>query len=149
MPVTEEFPVAIENGEGIIGYQYLHGTNATVGGYQIQGWARLVPGPAPNAPEVPASIPNRPGPQSSADRQVHWYFEYRWNAMIDPNAQYSTDVIKSAFGQVISAGAAADYRISITWRGEGVARLDAGGHIIDVYRPETPSGAHANLYPLR
>lgn len=27
----------IENGEDIIGYQYLHGTNADAGGFQIVG----------------------------------------------------------------------------------------------------------------
>ena len=49
VPVTEQFPVEIENGEGIVGYQYLHGTNADVGGFEISGWARIVPGAVPSA----------------------------------------------------------------------------------------------------
>lgn len=150
VPVSEEFPIDIENGEGIIGYEYLHGTNATVGGYQINGWARLVPGPVPATPEPLASTPNPSFDHlsTSADRQVHWYLEYTWNDMIDPNAQYASDILKSMFGRVVSLGSAQDYRISITWRGEGVARVNANGNVRSVARPQTASGARANLYPL-
>src|SRR5262249_37920102 len=38
-PVATSFAAELENGEGIIGYQYLHGTNKDVGGFQILGSA--------------------------------------------------------------------------------------------------------------
>lgn len=41
--VHEVFAQTLENGEGIVGYQYLHGTNANAGGFVIGGKATIVP----------------------------------------------------------------------------------------------------------
>ncbi len=139
IPVNEQFHVDIENGEGIVGYQYLHGSNATVGDFQISGWARLVPTAAP-----PGSDPNETG----AARRVHWHFEYQWNDMIDPNAQYGTDSFKSAVGYFISVGSAQDYQITIIWSGEGVATVDGNGAVQQL-ADHSDSGDPLDDYPLR
>ena len=39
--IDERYPMEIENGEAIIGYQYLHGTNGTVGDFHRLGTAAL------------------------------------------------------------------------------------------------------------
>ena len=41
--IDETFHVNIENGEGIIGYQYLHGTNPKAGNFQIVGNVSKIP----------------------------------------------------------------------------------------------------------
>jgi hypothetical protein len=136
--VAERFPVEIENGEGIVGYQYLHGTNADAGGFQINGWAHLVPNPPP-APDAN---------MTSAARRVQYYLEYSWNDIIDPNPEYGTDVFKAAIAQAISVGAAAAYRISITWSGEGLVTVGPNGEVTEI--AATSDGGDAlNSYPLR
>jgi hypothetical protein len=129
--------VDIENGEGIVGYQYLHGTNGTVGDFWINGWARLVPTADPTDTHA-----------TSGHRRVHYYLDYCWNDMIDPNAHYGTDVFKSAVGYAISVGAAADYQIAITFSGEGIAVVDGNGHVTEV-RTSSDSGQILDGYPLR
>ena len=62
----------IENGEGIIGYQYLHGTNANVGDFER---------------DCTASIART----AEGSATVTLEMQYRWNDVIDPNPQYSTD----------------------------------------------------------
>lgn len=41
VPVYRTFHAEVENGEGIIGYQYLHGTNKDVGDFKIYGTASI------------------------------------------------------------------------------------------------------------
>lgn len=41
VPIELSFHAEVENGEGIIGYQYLHGTNKDVGDFQIRGTAKI------------------------------------------------------------------------------------------------------------
>jgi uncharacterized protein RhaS with RHS repeats len=85
----------VTNGEGIIGYHYLHGSNGDVGDFNIRGTIK------------------------GDCRAIAVDLTYTWNDMIDPNAQYTTDQIKSVFGRMISFGQAADYRIWITWGARG------------------------------
>lgn len=82
---------AMENGEGIIGYQYLHETNPSVGDFAIRGTV-------------------------SGDR-CHFDFDlaYTWNDMIDPNNRYASDAAKTLFAKIVTLGQATDYRIWITW----------------------------------
>jgi hypothetical protein len=135
--VNEAFAVNLENGEGIVGYQYLHGTNADAGGFTIYGWARMVPGPS--SPSDTAT---------SGARRVHYYLTYTWNDIIDPNLTYSTDAFKAGVAYFISAGTAASYRIAIEWHGEAVVTVDSNGHVTDV-ATTSDSGDPLNGYPLR
>lgn len=137
VPVNEEFHVDIENGEGMVGYQYLHGTDANAGGFTIYGWARMVPAEA--APDAN---------ESSAERRVHYYFEYTWNDNIDPNPEYGTDQFKAAIAYAISAGGAAAYRIAIKWHGEGVVTVGSNGEVLEIH-DTSGSGETLNCYPLR
>ena len=83
----------VENGEGIIGYNYLHGTNDKVGGFTIKGTATLI---------------NR-------CCHVQFYVTYTWNDIIDPNPNYITDTIKNAIAEAITLGKADAYKIHISW----------------------------------
>ena len=104
-------PVEIENGEGIIGYQYLHGTNSDVGDFQIKGTAVRGPG----GPDPRCCI-------------VNFNVHYQWNDIIDPNPQYTTDDIKSIFAETITLGNAEAYTIRIGWDAESSYR-NGGGQI--------------------
>jgi RHS repeat-associated protein len=101
--------VAIENGEGIIGYQYLHGTNANVGDFQINGkGTRGTGGPDPKCCTV--------------NFDVH----YQWNDVIDPNPQYGTDTLKSIFAEIITLGKAEAYTIRIGWDAKSTYKNNGG-----------------------
>ena len=80
----------IENGEDIIGYQYLHGTNMDAGGYQIQGTITK---------------------NESGDLVLD--LKYTWNDIIDPNLMYSTDKWKSEFAKKFADPQ--DYEVHISW----------------------------------
>ena len=85
--------VVIENGEDIIGYQYLHGTNADVGGFQIQGTITKL---------------------NNGD--CIFDLTYTWNDIMDPNPVYASDVKKANFAKIIPFAKPSDYKISISWR---------------------------------
>lgn len=137
VPVDEEFPADIDNGEGIIGYQYLHGTNADAGGFQIHGWVR-------------SESPQNDGDASddSSERTVHYYLEYTWNDVIDPNPQYDTDVFKNGIAEAITFGGAQGYRLSITWLGAGVVTVGPGGEVLEI-ATAPDGGSQVNAYPLQ
>lgn len=86
----------IENGEDMIGYQYLHGTNADAGGFQIIGTI-----------------------EKDYKGNVNYDLRCTWNDRIDPNFQYSSDKMKTEFANkylwLIGANPK-DYNISISWR---------------------------------
>jgi len=109
--VHQTFSAVVENGEGIIGYQYLHGTNADVGGFVIWGEGRII---------------NMPGRQ----RMVILNLTYQWNDMIDPNPQYQTDSIKSIIGEIITLGQAESYEIHISWPASSTVLVDSSNSII-------------------
>ncbi|WP_169009425.1 RHS repeat-associated core domain-containing protein [Faecalispora jeddahensis] len=83
----------IENGEDMIGYQYLHGTNANAGGFTIKGTI-------------------------SKDKigNVIYDLTYTWNDIIDPNFIYDSDSKKAAFAKTIPLAHPKDYKLSISWR---------------------------------
>jgi len=84
--------VVIENGEDMIGYQYLHGTNADVGGFQIQGTITKL-----------------------SNGHCIFKMTYTWNDLIDPNPQYKSDQIKAQVAKMIPFANPSDYKISISW----------------------------------
>jgi len=108
--VSEQFPVEIQNGEGIVGYQYLHGTDATVGGFQISGSTMRTS--------------NTDGVTIGLD------LSYTWNDKIDPNPRYWTDRIKNFFAELITLGRANEYIIRITWNSHSEIKFDSSGRIV-------------------
>lgn len=103
--------VALENGEGIVGYQYLHGTNADVGGFQHRGSTTVTPLPDGTYRVTVAS-------------------HYRWNDVIDPNPQYSSDNLKSILAEIITLGRADPYTIHIGWEESSTVVVDAQGNVV-------------------
>jgi hypothetical protein len=107
--VNESFQASMENGEGIVGYQYLHGTNMNVGGFQIGGTTTRTSG--------------------TEGVTVTLDLSYTWNDIIDPNPRYWTDRIKNFFAELITLGQADGYTISITWQARAIVEYDANGQV--------------------
>jgi len=84
--------VEIENGESIIGYQYLHGSNPDMGDVKITG----------------TMIQN-------VDGTITASYSAQWNDIMDPNPDYPTDIKKAKFAKVMSFGASRDYIMRIRW----------------------------------
>lgn len=111
--IDESYSTSLENGEGIVGYQYLHGTNANVGGFQRVGDAAL-------------------SSDDDGGYTVILKMTYTWNDIIDPNPEYGTDIIKSGFAELITLGKADPYSIHISWGETTVMKLDKNGNVISV-----------------
>lgn len=89
----------IQNGEDIIGYQYLHGTNADVGGFHIKGTI-----------------------SKNGKGDVTYNLTYTWNDKIDPNFMYYSDSKKAEFAKSIPFANPTDYTIRITWTDKTVIK---------------------------
>jgi hypothetical protein len=105
------FAANIQNGEGIVGYQYLHGTNQDVGGFNFSGNSSVQPRP-------------------DGTYEVTINGGYQWNDRIDPNPQYSTDRWKSTLAEVITLGQADPYDIHIGWHSQTKVIMDKDGKVI-------------------
>jgi hypothetical protein len=103
----------MENGEGVVGYQYLHGTSSDAGDFQFSGNTRVNPLP-------------------DGTYEVVIDGAYTWNDTIDPNPQYSTDQWKSKVAEVITLGKADPYDIHITWHAQTRVIMDAQGNVIRI-----------------
>ena len=55
--------------------------------------------------------------------------EYRWNDVIDPNPQYSTDRWKSGIAEIVTLGQADPYNIHISWSETTVIELGNSGNV--------------------
>lgn len=115
--INESYDMEIENGEGVVGYQYLHGTNADVGGFERQGNASIEQ-------------------NSDGTYTVTMDMSYTWNDTIDPNPQYGTDTFKSTIAEIVTFGQADPYNIHIIWNETTVVDLDADGNIIGIRNDE-------------
>ena len=86
-PINLNFPAELRNGEGIIGYEYLHDTNQvdlTPGGFQMQGEATKVKGGRTDC------------------LQVDFDVVYRWNDRMDPNLKFTSDNIKARLARMFA-----------------------------------------------
>lgn len=101
----------MENGEGVVGYEYLHGTNADVGGFHEQGTTTVKPLPG-------------------GGYSVTLNNEYQWNDVIDPNPEYSTDRWKSRLAEIFTLGQADPYDVHIGWNSMTTITYDADGTIV-------------------
>jgi hypothetical protein len=96
--------VTIQNGEGIIGWQYLHGTNRNVGGFQFRGTTNVTP--------------------NGGSFNVTVMARYTWNDRMDPNFTYGTDIIKSSIGRIFRIiGGANDYDFVCSWHVDTVLTI--------------------------
>ncbi len=83
---------AIQNGESIIGRNYLHGTNKKAGGLKL---------------EVGVILKNN----------IKYYdVKVTWNDIIDPNFIYSSDLKKYAIANSLPLINPTSYTICITWK---------------------------------
>jgi WXG100 family type VII secretion target len=112
--INQTYPMEIENGEGVVGYQYLHGTNANAGGFQRQGTATIEP-------------------DGSGGYNVTEDMDYTWNDIIDPNPNYATDNWKSKVAEVISLGQAESYEMHVGWSERTVVNLDSNGNVRSIH----------------
>jgi hypothetical protein len=103
----------IENGEGIVGYQYLHGTNKDVGDFNQRGTTHVT------------QLPN-------GNYQVKMDNHFQWNDVIDPNPQYSTDRWKSTVAEVLTLGRADPYNIHIGWDASTTVEVDPSGKVVSM-----------------
>jgi len=119
LPIAKSFHAELENGEGIIGYQYLHGTNKDVGDFEIKGSATA--GRIGNESSEDAKQSVQPG------ATVQMNVQFVWNDKIDPNPEYGSDTIKSTIAEIITLGEAEPYIISIAWSGQPSVWIPEGG----------------------
>ena len=115
--LDESYPMEIENGEGFIGYQYLHGTNTNVGNFERDGTASIVR-------------------IADGSATVTLKMQYRWNDVIDPNPQYSTDRWKSTIAEIVTFGQADPYDIHIGWSKTIIIELDSSGTVNSISNQE-------------
>ena len=106
-----ESSVEIDNGEGVVGYQYLHGTDGTVGGFQHNGTTSVKPLPDGNY-------------------EVTVNSNYQWNDVIDPNYKYETDTWKNKVAEIVTFGMADPYNIHIGWKGSSTVIVDSQGNVV-------------------
>jgi hypothetical protein len=85
----------IDNGEGIVGYHYLHGSKEDVGDVEVHGVMKRL-----------------------EDGSISVFYTAQWNDIMDPNHQYSTDSVKAKIGKVMSFGLSHDYTLRIQWHNE-------------------------------
>jgi hypothetical protein len=138
-PTLKRFHAEVENGEGIIGYQYLHGTNRNVGDFFVVGFGEVTQFQGPHPAVVPSNSLFLPPKlvQQGAGSRVDFELSYVWNDIIDPNGVYTTDKIKSAFAYAMTLGQPRNYRLSIGWRDTCSVWLPAsGGQLLTGGYPE-------------
>lgn len=87
---------SLKNGEGIIGYNYLHGTNSKVGGLEIY----LVITKHRNVFGV---------------NYFNIVISCIWNDKIDPNFKYSSDIYKASIAEKIPFCKPKNYVLQIKW----------------------------------
>lgn len=95
----------ISGGEGMTGYQYLHGTNSDVGDFEIEGPYTIVP-------------------FGDNTVLVDIQFECTFNDITDPNPTYSTDTWKSSFAELITLGYADGFDLHISWKSQATLLFD-------------------------
>ena len=85
------------NGEGIIGYNYLHGSDSKLGDVEVHGVMKRL-----------------------EDGSISVFYAAQWNDTMNPNLQYPSDRVKAKIGDIISLGKARDYILRIQWHNETI-----------------------------
>jgi hypothetical protein len=117
-PITETFHAECPENGDLFGYALLHGTNSTVGDFQLFGWADVQEAidPAPDAYDIELEL---------------WHV---FNDIVDPNSKYLMDRIRSvAVDAVLGAPdlagllpAQRNYRLTIKWASNCLAEIRPG-----------------------
>jgi hypothetical protein len=107
----QRFYAEMENGEGVTGYQFLHGTDQDhLFGLKGDTTVTVLP---------------------DGNKEVVVHGRYTWSDVIDPNPQYGTDRVKNALTELITLGRAEPYDINITWGKDTVYRVAPDGTILE------------------
>jgi RHS repeat-associated protein len=111
MATTNNLSIAFPNGEGILGTNYLHGSNIKAGGFVVHS-------------QVVSS--------SAGDGGTTYTLSNKFiiNDVIDPNSIYWTDRVKSTFAEVVTLGGAQGYEISIFTTFETSVTISPTGSIV-------------------
>lgn len=105
IPIDYTGHMEIENGEGIVGYQFLHGTVDSVGDFHITG-----------------SIYRQSEDVYVCDLTC------TWNDQIDPNGTYGSDTLKSLIAEIVFMGEPEPYDIHITWDSQTVIDVNTSAN---------------------
>lgn len=105
--VQKTFHAELDHGEGMVGYQFLHGSNRRVGDFQFMGTANVAHEYGESVGGTEASV--KPGTTVDMD------LRYMFNDITDPNYSYFSDAVKSAISEVITLGEAEGFRFSVSW----------------------------------
>lgn len=140
VPIYKSFHAVLNNGEGIVGYEFLHGTKATVGDFIMRGvvsahgeWGHS----ELRSSELP---PNIQGPEEQIAVEVppsrypltlRFDLWFQWNDIIDANVHYMSDTIKDFLVRYGTQGSVHPnpYRISISWKEASQVTIDSQGTI--------------------
>ena len=123
IPAATRFHAEIPNGEGVIGYNYLHGTNSKVGDFLIAGWANVTP--------------------TEGGTRVDFEGSFVWNDIIDPNKKYTTDIEKSNFAQKLA-------NVMPTWPDPKPYDISIGFRAtVSVFIPSNPALPRSIVAPLK
>ena len=94
----------IENGEDIVGYQYLHGTNGDLALFKSLG---------ATVDDVGYRIIGEVTKDNKGTVRYNLIFE--WNDIIDPNFDYTTDQVKAEIAKKIPGANPQNYILRIRW----------------------------------
>ncbi|OXM45328.1 hypothetical protein [Amycolatopsis alba] len=108
---SQRFHATFENGESMVGYQYLHGTDAD--DFQFDGTTKVTSRPDGNY-------------------EVTLDSRYVWNDEIDPNPIYTTDIDKSNEAEKKTHGLADPYDLRIRWTAKTTVVLDQDGNVVSM-----------------
>ena len=108
----------IENGDNVVGYNYLHGTNENLDHYKQLG---------ATVDDVGFRIIGNIN--KNGNGAVKYSLIFEWNDIMDPNPIYITDVERSNFAKTIPRANPMDYILRIKWTSEGVYNTNIGYNI--------------------
>jgi hypothetical protein len=112
--IAETFHAECPENSGFSGYALLHGTNRTVGDFKLTGWADVQDAVDPGDGALDIDLDLR----------------FVFNDIVDPNANYLMDQIRSAVATAITFGEAKSYRLSIHWSSSCLAEFRQGKPIV-------------------
>ena len=107
VPIVEQFHVELPENSGLSGYALLHGSNKSVGDFQLLGFAEV--GDAINPKE--------------GDWDIELNLRFVFNDIVDPNSNYWTDTVKNALANIVTLGQPESYQLSIHWSSRCLAEV--------------------------
>ena len=98
-PIKWEGNFELANGEGMVGYEYLHGSNTV----SISG--------------------------TVTRKSDKWEFDahYNWKDELNKNTLYPSDIAKNTYAEIITLGKAAPYWVEIKWDSKSTLECTAKG----------------------